>query len=307
MRKDCFIKNNQLILAIMILALSFVFVMAGSSKIYAGETEKKTDTSTLTNRGFMKNPPQELKEKFPMCDAFLDVEWIDKEKKIGYSTYDLYKDGKKDGQMTALIYLNQYYPHFDYDLNVYKRKGKLNEIFSFIKKGEIVGKDFLLTISDSKKKIMFWPTIGWIGIKGPSFSDHCKNVCIPYPGYEMIWIIEGKHVGKVFTEKQIKERYEIMKKHFPDLQLSMFKEWAVIDLNRDDIDDYYGEYGWFVYSFANQYFEMTKTGAGVDYIEFNIPRSSKTCVLKPFGVYYLTTDGKNYFFSNQCNLTELTR
>jgi hypothetical protein len=62
-----------------------------------------------------------------------------------------------------------------------------------------------------------------------------------------------------------------------------------------------------VYSYAGQYYQMTKTGAGYDYVEYYFPHSKKKCVLKPFGVYYLTTDGKNYFLSNQCDLTELTK
>lgn len=308
MGRGYFIGNNncKLNLVIMMLLVAF-FVMAYGSNIYAGETEKKTDTSTLTNRGFMKNPPKELKEKFPMCDAFLDVEWIDKEKKIGYSTYDLYKDGKKNGQMTALIYLNQYFPRFAYDLNIYKRKGKLNEIFSFIKKGKIVGDDELLTIRNDKKEITFWTIINWIDIKGPSFSDHRKNVCIPYPGNQMMWIVERRQVDKVFTEKQIEERYQKIQKYFPEMQLNSFKEKNVIDFNFDGVDDYYRVDGWFSYSFANQYFNMTKTGAGVDYIELSFPPFNKKCILKLFSNYYLTTDGKNYFLSNQCNLTELTK
>jgi hypothetical protein len=40
----------------------------------------ETTQPAITNIGFMESPPKELKEKFPMCDAFLKVEWIDKEK-----------------------------------------------------------------------------------------------------------------------------------------------------------------------------------------------------------------------------------
>jgi hypothetical protein len=55
----------------------------------------ETAQPPITNVGFMENPPKELKEKFPMCDAFLKVEWIDKEKKVGYSEYEFYNQGKK--------------------------------------------------------------------------------------------------------------------------------------------------------------------------------------------------------------------
>ena len=133
--------HNKLIAVLIGLALLIGGGTAGAvSEANPKEAGKATATPVLTNIGFMKNPPKELREKFPMCDAFLKVGWIDKEKKIGCSRYDLYQDGKKKGQMTALIYLNQYYPHFDYDLNVYRRAGELNKIFTFIKEGKYSGR-----------------------------------------------------------------------------------------------------------------------------------------------------------------------
>ncbi len=47
------------------------------------------------NIGFMKNPPKELTEKFPMCDAFLKVEWIDKKYNTGYCNYEVTIKGQK--------------------------------------------------------------------------------------------------------------------------------------------------------------------------------------------------------------------
>lgn len=46
------------------------------------------------NIGFMKNPPKELKEKFPMCDQFLDVKWIRQFPEgnwVGMVTADVYR------------------------------------------------------------------------------------------------------------------------------------------------------------------------------------------------------------------------
>jgi hypothetical protein len=238
-----------------------------------------------------------------MCDAFLKVEWIDKEKKIGYSRYDLYKDGKKDGQMVVLVYLNQYYPHFDYDLYKYKRGGQLEAIFPFIREGKIVGDEGLLTIRQGNKKITFFPHTP----EGATFSDNRQNVCIPYPDNQLAWIVEGREVGKAFTDQQINERYEDLQKSLPDLQISRFKEMNVIDLNYDGSDDYYRYFPWLSYSHTNQYFRIEKSGAGYKYIELYFPHSKKTCKLQPHGFDYLTTNGENYFLSNQCNLTELTK
>ena len=51
------------------------------------------------NIGFMKNPPKELKEKFPMCDQFLDVKWIRQFPNggwVGTVTADVYIDNRKE-------------------------------------------------------------------------------------------------------------------------------------------------------------------------------------------------------------------
>jgi hypothetical protein len=288
---------------ILILIILSFMLKGALADVLAREIGENDATPVSKNIGFMENPSKDLKEKFPMCDAFLKVEWIDKEKKIGYSHYDLYKNGKKDGQMTALVYLNQYYPHFNYDLNNYRRKGELKSIISFIKKGEIIGKDHLLTIRSEKKKITFFPHTP----NGASFSDNNQNVCIPYPDDQQMWIAESRNVGKVFTNQQIKKKYERLQTLFPSMSLLRFKEMNVIDLNNDGSDDYYFYFPWLSYSHKDQYFEIEKSGAGYNYIELYFPHSKNKCKIQPHGLDYLTTDGKNYFLSNQCNLTELTK
>jgi len=202
----------------------------------------------------------------------------------------------------VLVYLNQYYPHFDYDLNNYKRDGKLKDIFSFIREGTIVGDEALLTIRQGNKKVTFFPHTP----EGATFSDNRQNVCIPYPDNQLAWIVEGRQVGKIFTDQQIKERYENLQKSLPGLQISRFKEMNAIEMNNDGSDDYFFYFPWLSYSHKDQYFEIEKSGAGYKYIELYFPHSKNKCKLQPHGLDYLTTNGKNYFLSNQCNLTELT-
>jgi len=224
---------------------------------------KQGAKQVLDNIGFMKNPPRELKERFPMCDAFLKVNWIDKQKKIGYSRYDLYKNGKKNGQMTALVYLSRHYPHCDYDLYDYKRDGRLEDIFSFIKEGRIVGGESLLTIRKGNRKITFFPHTP----EETTFSDNRQNVCVLYPDNQLVWIVESSQVEKILTDQQIKERHEKIQRSSLDLTISVFKEMKVIDLNHDGCDDYYRYFPWFSYSYLDQYFQIGKSGAGFNYIE----------------------------------------
>jgi hypothetical protein len=67
------------------------------------------------------NPSQKLKERFPMCDAFLKVKWIDKKKKIGYSRYDLHRN-KGEWENLALIHLDANWPSFRYDIKDWQKK-----------------------------------------------------------------------------------------------------------------------------------------------------------------------------------------
>jgi hypothetical protein len=65
------------------------------------------------NIGFMKNPPKELKEKFPMCDQFLDVKWIRQFPNggwVGTVTADVYFGAKKEQREQVMM--QAYYQGF---------------------------------------------------------------------------------------------------------------------------------------------------------------------------------------------------
>lgn len=170
-------------------ALFFALVMHMGS-LWAAGMKSENSASDVSNIGFMKNPPKKLTEKFPMCDAFLKVKWIDKKKRIGYSHFDFYVHGKKRGQMTALVYVGRPYPRFKLDLYKYQHKGTLQDIFSFINDGEIVDQTFL-TIRHKRKKITFFPAK-----LDFTLSDWRKNVCIPYPDEENNGVGVGPEDGK---------------------------------------------------------------------------------------------------------------
>lgn len=298
--------NGRLLRAFQILGLILALgANWASAPIFAEEMDGKNTIPDISNIGFMKNPPKALKEKFPMCDAFLKVEWIDKEKKIGYSSYDLYRAGKKDGQMTALIYLNQYYPHLDYDVYEYRQKEMLRKLFKFIKEGKIGTEDELLTISNGSKSITFWPTTPLLPVRG-TLSDNYENVCVPYPDNQRMWIAEGRQVGKIYSDQEIDTKYDKVRTFSTGLSLGRFKTAIVVDINFDGIEDYLFR-GFPIFSWGNKYFVMTRIKTGYKYSEWNVPPNNKNCEIIKEGMHYLTTDGKNYFLSNQCNLTELTK
>src|ERR1017187_7732057 len=107
-----------------VVALLSLQVIA-SEKIFAGEMGSKNAAPIISNIGFMPPPPKELREKFPMCEAFLKVEWIDKEKRVGFSEYELYNQGNKINRVAhALVYLDDDHPILDANLDEFRKNGQ---------------------------------------------------------------------------------------------------------------------------------------------------------------------------------------
>lgn len=163
-----------------------------------------------SNSGFMRHPPKALKEKFPMCDAFLKVTWIDKEKNIGYSRFDFYIGDKKSKKRAfALVHIDERYPRFDYDLEPYRKQGHLNEVFAMIKQGQVAFPASSLFIEGGNRPYFLqgnhdarlgdFPSI--VDETGNSWSlsltKKQQSVCIPYPDNQRMWIAEGKSLEHI--------------------------------------------------------------------------------------------------------------
>jgi hypothetical protein len=267
----------------------------------------------MTNIGFMKNPPQKLKKKFPMCDAFLKVTWIDKKKKIGYSEFNRYDiNGIKDKkEYLTLIYLEEYEPNYYFDIRKWHKN--LPKLFSLIKQGniELYHGEYRLIITNLKgEKTVFPPTSSDRGFitdrsdrSGFSFSNELINVCIPYPDNQRMWIAEMKDPKKIYSKQEINEintRVSILVPNF-----SIRKQYAVFDFNFDGVDDYFGMPT--LISNGTQYFEtlkpMWERQIDDNYGQFYMSQTKKVCDTIIAWDSYLTTDGTSYFFNNICNLT----
>jgi len=312
----------------MIAVLIGLILLLGGGLARAGETVTKgTDAKKglppLDNIGFMKNPPKELKEKFPMCDAFLKVEWIDKVKKIGYSRYDLYQDGKKEKQKAfALIHIDESHPHFDYDLSVFQGKGKIGtkKVFSIIRDGKVFFNTNYLSIEygNDEKRLDFDFTIADTrGVQNFTLADCRRNVCIFYPDNQRVWIAEGKQIDKMYSKEEVVKIVAKIKMYVPSsFPLDIWNIWEswIIDLNYDGREDYVSR-GKVVYSYGSKYHDMKalwdERELSDTYGHWSFPPTQRKCELKDqkewVGGFFLTTDGKNYFLNNKCNLTELTQ
>lgn len=288
---------------------TLLFLVLASPQLFAGESESKTIAPDISNIGFMKNPPKALKEKFPMCDTFLKVKWIDKAKKIGYTHYEamLINDkGMLDREIKmvwALVYLDDLWPSYTLDVYQYKRQGRMKELFDLVRNGEPVRVPNNFAIKYKGKTTVFYDPLS------PVLSDHRQTVCIAYPDEQRAWIIEGKSIKHVYSKAQQESLSNKIKETDKSLSRQLLEKLRVIDINFDGKDDYVFQatlgFGVIEYSWIDKLYRVDRPVDSFDYI-LTFPPNNRTCRLRIDGIFPLTTDGKNYYISNQCNLTKLT-
>ena len=296
--------------------LSLLLIL-GSSPLFGGEADDSQEAPDITNIGFMENPPKELKEKFPMCDEFMNVEWIDKEKQIGYSYFDIWNrfHKKEERPAAALIHLDeiQHGPYYEIDVTEYRDTGRLEWLFARIREGEVVPGNTFLTIrypdGNGHQYMEFTSVNGKRDLGGVSLADLRKTVCVPYPNNQRMWIAEGHRIDRVYAQNEIKMINEKIRFFIQNFSEGWDKYSYPIDINTDGLTDYvFGSA--LVYSYLDKYYEMQplwKHELDDTYGHFSFPPSQKTCELNTPSAAYLTTDGQNYFLKNHCNLTDLTK
>lgn len=279
--------------------------------LFVSAVSTSADETSVSNIGFMENPPMELKTKFPMCDAFLKVEWIDKKKKIGYSNYEAImktKDGqfKDRRKVRALVDLDVF--RIDYDVYQYKREGRLEEIFDMIRNGRVqVGIPMMI---DYKGEIISLYAGGAVNYDAshPLLSDHRQTICVPYPDGLLAWVVEGKEVRQTYNEKQVDDlAKQIEGVRGNEVPRKRIEALWMLDINFDGKSDFLFEQSFF-YSMPDRIYAMGRVLKHPNF-EFIFPPGNSTCLLKMAISYPLITDGMNYYFksiNNQCNLTELT-
>lgn len=285
-----------------------LFLVLASPELFAGEFGNKNVAPDISNIGFMKNPPKALTEKFPMCDAFLKVEWIDKEKKIGYSNYEAIVKNKKNkfiGEkklVWALVNMNGA-PGIDYDVYEYKRQGRLNEIFERVKNGKVkIGVPMMIEYKGETISLYGGKAVNEDSIH-PLLSDHRQAVCVAYPDKQRAWIVEGKNVKQFLSGAEQDSLFYKVNLKAP-FSRRLFESLWVLDINFDKVNDY-------IYEASIIYFksgELYQPERVTEYPNFKyiFPPGNGVCRTGIGVGNQLTTDGKHYYLNDQCNLTELT-
>lgn len=292
-------------------------LMFVSANLYAGDSALADIKPDISNIGFIENPPKELKEKFPMCDAFLKIKWIDKDRKVGYSEYEFYNQGEKVKRVAhALVYLDDDHPVFDVNLDEFRKNGKLKDVFELIELGDFEPQDpqFGLKLYAERNGINYGYEFSSIRSDWQmpllTLADNKLNVCIPYPDNQRMYFAEQQKVGKVYSNNEIDGKRVELKQWIANL--SFFDQYTPMDLNFDGKEDYLTEDYLtgtsFIYSHEGKYLEMKiiETSDSPN-SKLTSPTTGKSCEFRHlWGDHYFTTEGKYVFIDNQCNLTELT-
>jgi hypothetical protein len=322
-RKHCSVMQSRdkrwasCVLAMLLLALP--------TSILADETAGENPAPAVSNIGLEKNPPDSLKKKFPMCDAFLKVQWISKQKQIGYSEYETPLRGRKGRsagrrKVSVLVLMQEPFgPEVRYDVSFYRENGQLEKLFEAVRNGKVEGSeghelDLLVQGKDDSFTVNF-DSVELDGYRysfAAEFSDYRQTVCVVYADGQRAWIVEGKRPAKMYDKAQLDALLGTLKASGAGMEKWRLENSWVLDVNQDGIPDYYcpeDPRSTYTYSVGRRYYSSSLvegTGTPTNPLPtFSFPPRNGRCAVKAGGMY-LTTDGKNYFINNRCNLTDLT-
>ncbi|NLM99263.1 MAG: hypothetical protein GX170_04490 [Campylobacteraceae bacterium] len=224
-----------------------------------------------------------LKQKFKVCDEFLNITWIDKKRNIGFLQYEAYrydytpeefekyyksKDGYADRgkrpKYNKLYYIDKHY------LREYLVENRNSNQYIDVEKLKkyIVGKN--LKIDDSFGHLRFennnieevkyffpQPYIRLYDFYD-SYAKNTKNICLVYSDDNYAMIMEGKSVKNSYTTEVVKEKYYNFKQKLYSKELPNFEtflDYYILDLNSDGIEDYIYTATHFYYSEQDNYYE----------------------------------------------------
>jgi hypothetical protein len=281
------------------------------------------------NMAFKKNVPQELRTKYPLCDEFLDVNWIDAKRYIGKLKYNQYVGNEDKGMVHCVVLSKEWqyrgigtpFRSFSISREEYASKNfeqilKLSEI-NYGRGG------YSLTEKVTNKRLQygggFYPLLPRVKNHQPvSFTNFTKNVCLLHPVVDGVFVVEYKAPFRDQLKGELRIRYDIMIKEASEHCEQIAKEkrgyrcdlsdlpYAMsIDVNFDGTTDYIstvflyqedenrsyakGIPKWFVYYSKNGDFVFSFIPDKCSPSQFSVPGNKKV------------------FYYGDCNLTELTK
>lgn len=271
----------------------------------------KTVKRYSNNIGFAKGEKRDkLKKRFPMCEAFLNVNWYDKQPgqkyQRGWSVYNVWKNGKKLTEYAVLI--------VEPDtrnirlLSVYWAKRKWGKNWkTFIRDFRVKNVSFggVIVTYNGETLTMFKNYYSY------AIVDDYMNLCIVYPekdfAYFQAFGIADRRMSKQETTLFLKKIH----KYLPNYNEASLQAGTIVDVNHDGKNDIvYTNSASCLYSVGKQYY----TSKWFNLIENNndifmyvYPPTNKSCSFDfDKSPQFNCTDGKDIYIGNFCNLSELT-
>jgi hypothetical protein len=229
--------------------LSAVFYIVVLAAPVIGAEAGPSDT------GIVSEAAQALKERFTLCDEFLDVKWTDKSRMTGILKAEVYRDGKKE-MRSVITYLEK--P----GTRAYNRRG--NGIFYEIGSQEfeeagfqkfLLGASYnfshenvFMNVTKGKKSGHYpqepLPFEAFVSHRNDfpnrSFSGFAKTVCVAYPDRNKVFVIEAKKRFIIVPlDENGKKSYEMVVKYAKDQCIAADKKEAGPECNLDSLKDSY--------------------------------------------------------------------
>jgi len=221
----------------------------------------------VNNIGFKKDVSPVLKERFGVCEEFLDVKWIDKSASVGTLKADVHKQGMSE---TRYLIVRLEKP----GSKAFAANG--NGIFYEIDEKQYANREFekfllgahysfshervFMTVKKGKKTDRFpqepLPFEAFIthesDFPNRSFSSFSKTVCVAYPDEKRAFVIEAKKpFMKSPLDDKTKQAYDNVARYAQeqcgklesagtktDCNLNYLKDSYSLDANGDGKDDY---------------------------------------------------------------------
>jgi len=283
------------------------------------------------NVAFMKNVPEELRQKFPMCYEFLNVTWIDPQRYIGKMKADIYVGTEHKG-MSHLIILSKKW-------GAYKTVSAGNFIAYGIGKEEYESKDFEKFIREAEfnfEKGYFFMTAKKGGKKIESqislesrhpwndlylskiatLSFFTKNICLLHPDMNIAIVVEEK-IPFIHTplSPETQRRYDDILKAVIEAceaiapasegyrcDTPTVKFSTLIDINFDGIEDFFTGFALYKRNKPVKGRKLIYNSQGGAYRIVLIPEDC----FSPDREISINSKEKAVYYQN-CNLTVLTK
>lgn len=210
------------------------------------------------NIGFKKDVSKELKQKFPICDEFLDVKWFGKNKNfdVGKLKTEWYAYSKKKGILHLLIlsersqfnfykirkqdYYSKGFENFIKESTFYRRGGRNFMFKIFVGDKVLEESDKVYDLRNFDLWHMTEIPLGYPEID--SFALFTKTVCALHPDNKTVFITETKKPFlKETLSEELKQPYDAILK-FIDEQCNQ-RRLELMKLNKKEKISCYGGEG----------------------------------------------------------------